>query len=866
MYKKEGKRGQVTVFIIVGLLILVAFFLVYLLANTLTLSNLQSQADDLISSSFKKEALRLFVDDCLQDNLESGLSLLSKQGGRFWDDQPGGVRPFTTTITDINGNTQTINNGVQVDSNQGGRVLYALKNEQYTQFQAFPCNTEANAPFFCKYQSPDITIGYGTIALRPSSIEADLAAYLKQKVRECVVEFTQTEISQFAEIQDTDITLDVNLFSDGVAVNVEYPLQFQVQGEEYFHLSDFDFFYPTIYKQVLDVAALIPLEKDRRYLDFTYDQATLQADSFQYQSTTDLTSGSTQCTLNSATNLYTCTAPIGTQRFADLSLQLQQSTQQERQALNGDTIYKITSPAGSVIQTDPNFELRIARQNRPPALDYIQRLSCHDPNIPAAQHYDYLVIKDSTDLADPTNSNSQLGQIFLVPNALDPDEDTPQYAIDASSFGLQQPITTALQLTTSEVSQLTQGLHTIRVQTQDEFGAQDFQDVRVLIDRPVTTNIQLTSPYDDITYQQSDGSYVVSKEDPVFVTITTPTQSSAGFSQSTTLQLANEAPQNIPTTTGSNQACFSLPSGNVAIQQQDTCTLASFPDTTNTAQVVANIKKTDVFTRNPFQGISGRTQISLDFTTNYCGNLPQQTNTQIDVFVTECVPHRNPNYLSAPYHNIDPQTGQPRTDPINSPFLADHTCCLANPTNPQDPTGWQLAPVGTPCYTNPNPGCYGLGTTTDKPDGNFVMENQVATCDGTRGNYCGSLTSDFVEGPITCGVNGQVQCSGIADACQDSSSWMAKIVNGQTGICMGTLGCSNFCTTELVAPQNTALTLPSYTTTALNLHAKRNDFSTDTQLGISCGCTRQDAIDGKACDANFDGIFEGICQGPGECI
>src|SRR3989338_5859199 len=100
MYKKSisrctssGKKGQITIFMILGLLILIAFIFVYSLTAGIEKGQLQEAQEKTLTKVFKKEALRIFVEDCLTDELEKGLILLGQQGG-LWDDQVGGTRPF----------------------------------------------------------------------------------------------------------------------------------------------------------------------------------------------------------------------------------------------------------------------------------------------------------------------------------------------------------------------------------------------------------------------------------------------------------------------------------------------------------------------------------------------------------------------------------------------------------------------------------------------------------------------------------------------------------------------------------------------------------------------------------------------------
>jgi len=71
-------------------------------------------------------------------------------------------------------------------------------------------------------------------------------------------------------------------------VLVNYPLKIKLGKEELFHLTKFDFFYPTKFKQVLDVAMIYPLQWDQKFVDFSYDDTSLKADYFEYNNSIDV--------------------------------------------------------------------------------------------------------------------------------------------------------------------------------------------------------------------------------------------------------------------------------------------------------------------------------------------------------------------------------------------------------------------------------------------------------------------------------------------------------------------------------------------------------------------------------------------------
>src|SRR3989338_2075742 len=137
------KQAQVTVFIMVGIVILAVFMFVFQLRDELVKADLERWKSEVFSKIFQKEALRIYVEDCLQDELEAGLVLLGKQG-RIWQDQPGGSTAF------LEGQ-----NGVLFE---GERVAYALTKSSFD-FRVYPCAFDDGG--FCTYPSPDVAMRFG---------------------------------------------------------------------------------------------------------------------------------------------------------------------------------------------------------------------------------------------------------------------------------------------------------------------------------------------------------------------------------------------------------------------------------------------------------------------------------------------------------------------------------------------------------------------------------------------------------------------------------------------------------------------------------------------------------------------------------
>ncbi|MDP3698164.1 MAG: hypothetical protein Q8R47_01115 [Nanoarchaeota archaeon] len=859
MYKKStgrvrgisSSRGQITVFMILGLLILFVFIFVFSLSAGIKKSQLQDIQEKTLTKSFKKEALRIFVEDCLIDELETGLVIIGKQG-RLWSDQPGGTRNFEEGLSGINAGND--------------RVFYGIIRDPYLEYEnAYPCSNESSPDEFCQYSYPDTKVGFGSLELRSSTIQSDLRRYLLNRTVWCVSEFTRNNISSSAVLESQEINLDLGIHDHGIDVKVNYPLKLSLGNEEFFHLSQFDFFYPTRFKALLDTAVSYPLRIDWQYVDFSYNKSTLENTSFAYGNEVDIQNGN----CSPFKNYFFCQQALFSEQYASLGVEM------IRQPLpNGDDVFIFKSP--SVLNSPELYTYQFARQNRPPALDYVHRLEC-----PAAG-YDYVVIK-----GDP-----ELGIINFTLSASDPDEDKVSYNILSDDLGNSE----GQDYVRTEVAGRKEP-YTIRAYARDQHNVQDWQNVRVLVDRPLELDVSLFMPYKFRTsdgnvkdYSGADGifpisgTYLVSIEDPSFLKVVFPETSYAppsSYSQEIRLTYSNKngtgtenfdykIPEGLQIV--GNQGCFSFPGGS---SKSKDCTLTGYKDDISAWSKLF----TGVF--NNFREVTEKGELNLSFNAQYCARFTEVESEVIKVVVNECVPHRNPGHPWAyPNHNLKydnfnfntlqgecvaDENGKCVEEEIN-PFEATHSCCIGVAENPND---WQIADADhpKPCFVNPEPGCYGQvrstkfsGTPYTSLKPGYVQEVQQQFCSGNRGNTCdGAFKNKLMDGTLICGRPGQTGCSDDIDLkCAGLFAFGYVGEEENKGWCHGTFGCSDFCQKPV------AYTGPSTQEKVFDINAiaLQEEALDESFIPFSCGCTAE----GQLCDRNFDGKFNGVCQADNSCL
>jgi len=376
-FKKLGsKKAQITIFIILGIIILFTFLFVLFLNRQLQEGQLTKNQEETISRVFEKDALRSYMENCLRENLIGGLKLWLAQG-TIWQSQ-GGNQIFLPGI-----------NGREV---VGTNISYALLRSEIDPENKYPCPRRENSlsPDFCRYTFPNLTFLFGEKNFwLPTN---NLQIYLQPKLERCLSDFLQSKSSAGIEIISSPPQVKIKLENQGLQINVDYPLKWKVGEEEFSQLNNFDFFYLSALKPFLESAVLRPLDSDRQFLDFAYTQETLQQGRFNFASERKFGSCSGD------TLPYLCTRQISGETYRQLGITLYKNV------IEGDTLLEFVPG----ISLGPGLEsstFKILRQNRPPVLSYLSRCPGED--------YDFLFVPDNEE-----NINLEFSA-----QALDPDEE-----------------------------------------------------------------------------------------------------------------------------------------------------------------------------------------------------------------------------------------------------------------------------------------------------------------------------------------------------------------------------------------------------------------------------------------------------------
>ncbi len=883
---------------------------------------IKSESERIGRAALPREFIRIYIDDCLNDAFTRGLVLLGRQGGRIWQEQGGRVA-FEENINGI-----TLNPEETYGRYSTGRVAYGIKAEDYFQHpNAYPCDSEEHAPEFCQYEFPDTETGFGSLSLRPGSIESELSRFVRQEAVQCILNYNEANFtySNPPEIIPGELQVGITIREGGISVNVEYPLEIRAEGGPSFALEPFHNFYSSKFKQLLDAAITFPLRWDQEFVNFKYTEDTLKdTEGFTFASRIDVG----DCTLNengtpddTADDYFDCTRALQADKYNRLGIEMEPI-----EAGNGDDIFIFRAPPNEIVRAE-EYEFRIARQNRPPALDYIHRNECL---LPEEQQYDYLVIKD----------DEELGNIELTVKAKDPDEDewvggnidlipiedgTMEELEKSSLFierfvegggGTQNPdnsFSLTIQKGDPAFDDFDNGIYTIKAFARDIHDAEDWQLLRILIDRPLDVGLRIIAPYTNyhgLTYV-GEGSAWLSKEDPFALIVQLPDEAALGGEASIQLKFTPSDPSSLPweksielqtqyNDDAQNRFCFLFPD-----ERECPPDIADIPDPADEDEYEPFwqyfndeeylIQMDPDSSLAPF--IEGGT-LEVRFSFPYC-DAEEENSDSISIASYECLPHFNPEH-QFPYMKSDPfdfyqwtfdENNQllrgedfqgVKNRDLNS-FSATHACCKNDAIE-----GFTRRGPETTCFESPWPGCYGLHDLTELPaDRGYVWEELAATCDGERGNVCGNPRSSLYNvrgrGLLWCGINDRAFCGAgrtpIPRECQNGPAY--SLIE-DVGWCTGTFGCSR------ITPSTAPVVYTGSEERPFFRNQQMAEYGTDNALReigepiiygyadfpFHSGCNPGSAPsgdDGRWCDGDFDGRFDGKCDvnqetGAFECL
>jgi len=351
-------RGQITVFIILGIVLMAGMSFLLLVVSTVQEGQLQTSLDQTQSKLFRSESARLYIEDCLMDTLDDGLELLGKSGRLF--------APYSRV---------EFQDGVNGVMYKGDQVFIAIKHEENDEPASYPCSSSSNAPAYCQWMREDKAAFGHRQKITLDLVESDLESYVRDDVYTCFQSMLEDGNEFTGEFDQGELSLDLQVESGGIVVTASYPLSMSVSGTEVFEIQDFDLFYPSNLYSFFNNAIVRPLYSEEKDVSYNYTAETLRQ--------------------------------VSAYRILGANLEISEQGQYN--------VYEFTT--NQIHRDEDTLVYRLAIENRPPALEYVSQAACLGYDyliLPDSRSYTNLTINLSA--YDPDGDTFEYA---LDPNDLD---------------------------------------------------------------------------------------------------------------------------------------------------------------------------------------------------------------------------------------------------------------------------------------------------------------------------------------------------------------------------------------------------------------------------------------------------------------
>lgn len=428
----KSKKAQITVFIILGIVLLAVAGFAFYAAGFLRQSTLEKEAERILSDIQRKSALDYYITSCLQRSLENGLVLLGEQGGAIYQSQANQTKFYNYwRLTGIDPALQLLNlRGIPVlpfnNSNTTQNVSYGIyANYEMMALRSYSVYLGGNNPPSYPYPKNltsvrnDMPLSnrrfqFNELCMPDGPNTANLASrlnidfssanntcsdhygsnsfqyYLKKFVEEdtkkCV------NISMLASflgysVVEGNINASVLFTDEGVGVLIDYPLLISVNSNIPFTKRlEYTTYVPVRIKKIYEsIWNLLWEEKNNIFFDLRNAQ-----------------NGNPVCRLPGNV-IVNCI-------YENMSLNFIENVCQNSTTDGAPSCSEKHHNYSNILQlTDYNssisgkpYVFQVAIENRPPALSWIHQT-------PANNEYDIIVRENET--------------IFINPYGFDPDED-----------------------------------------------------------------------------------------------------------------------------------------------------------------------------------------------------------------------------------------------------------------------------------------------------------------------------------------------------------------------------------------------------------------------------------------------------------
>ncbi len=217
----KRKKSQISMFVILGIVILVVVSLVLYLAKTVTTKPGQESAARVQDLVFEPRPIKEFTNVCLEDMAKEAIFLLGRQGGYLFASQGGTVVDFPET-----------DEGVMFVNHNNYRVVYNILPPRFSiapyspDVDLYPWKT---FPFESESSNEEVFEGFfGTVNMLPltrlqgpNSIQTQIETFIEKNIMDCL-DFTS--FAKSFEIVVEEPEAEVVIANKDVSVRLKLPI------------------------------------------------------------------------------------------------------------------------------------------------------------------------------------------------------------------------------------------------------------------------------------------------------------------------------------------------------------------------------------------------------------------------------------------------------------------------------------------------------------------------------------------------------------------------------------------------------------------------------------------------------------------
>ncbi|MBC8494977.1 hypothetical protein H8D36_02385 [archaeon] len=726
------KRGQITIFIILGFVLIVTFAFLLFARSTILQGQLQTQAEIVVREAIESSNINIYVESCLDRIGDDAIYLLSLQGGRLYTSQ-GGSFPDPNPA-DLGKNYLTFNFSQSFhnisfynSSNVSYGILPNLNSScLYLSLPGYPFFNTSLDMIKSKYHNKSVLTGlcgsdtgaFGVFSLPPlcdptgsnrinvtgnnqsfyrfgsckfgygdNSVQVQLETYISNAIKSCV-DFTVFENYGYNISVLNEPNTTVTFADEYFIASVQYPLYVQLRRSRFKTHASFDSKRDIRFKQFYEYIQSL-LQKE--YKDINFDIESGYDNTFMgWDQAISLLRVSNPC-VGCSTGIYD-----------DLFQMVDNKTTIRGSPLVFLFYVKNRAPVVDWIKSGQKYDI-VVREGQEIRIDPFGK----DPDENFVSYY-YSGWKE-----DINSSFDETGcAVNIVACQNNPALFVENEEMEVKNWSQSQVYKDTWQNASYRTSRQDMGLHYTLVHVRDEQGLEDFQNISIMVtDIPVVIPSG-TNPFIDV------GSRNASLEDPYILDAVAMSY----FTNILEFEWADEAePFNIIT----DMAQTIIPTDAPNIETIDSEIFEVF--------LSHNITLRGKFDDN---GVETWTTASV-----------------FPIVVHECLPHRD-DAAPYPYNDFSEDNGMVDYVDNSLPFQADHTCCNDN---------FEVV-SGINCYEYTDYGSYfnldlnkfswgtynpeaeinnnwiefgmdGLANSDDRT--NDIFERSFTReCDGSRGNVC----------------------------------------------------------------------------------------------------------------------------------